>query len=417
MRVAIIGAGIVGVTTAYELALDGHEVTVYEQDGGVATGASFANAGVIAPGYVTPWSSPGMLGKVLRNLLSSHTPVRLSGIGVLASAPWLWRWWRSCRPAVYTANRTRMHRLANFSRDRLNALTHQLHLEYEQTRGYMVLLRTERDLALARASIKLLSDLGVPFELLDGERARLAEPGLSPSTPLRAAVRLPQDGVGNCRQFAHQLKGEAQKLGAQFRFQARVLSIEPGAPASVKTATGSQVFDGVVICAGATAASLLGPIGVSVPIQAVHGYSITAPIRHVDGQPEAGPRGALMDEAYKVAISRLGQRVRVAGSAEIGGRLDQMSAPALATLYKVMEDWFPGAMQQSKVQQWKGARPMMPDGPPLLGASGRPGVWLNVGHGSSGWALSAGSARVVADLIGGRSPGLDLEGLGIERLA
>ena len=417
MRIAIIGAGIVGVTTAYELAADGHEVTVFERDAGVATGTSFANAGVIAPGYVTPWAAPGMPRKVLGHLFSRHAPVRLSGLRTLALAPWIWRWWRACRPSVYLANRTRMHRLAQFSRERLDALTYQLKLEYEQAQGYMVLLRSDRDLALARGGIKLLSEIGVPFELLDADRARQVEPGLHEGTPLRAAIHLKHDGVGNCRQFAHLLKGEAVKLGASFRFQQTVESIRPGQQVELTTAAGSHRFDGVVVCAGPLAAPLLAPIGVKLPIAAVHGYSITAPLRHHDGQPDAGPRAALMDEAYKVAISRLGQRVRVAGSAELGGSLEDMRSAPLATLYRVLEDWFPGAAQMSKVQQWKGARPMLPDGPPVLGASGQPGVWLNLGHGSSGWALSAGSARVVADLVGGRAPALDIEGLGIERLA
>lgn len=416
MRIAIIGAGIIGVTTAYELAADGHAVTVFERDGGVATGASFANAGVIAPGYISPWANPGVPMAVLRHLFSRHSPVRLSGLRTLSQAPWLWRWWRACRPAVYRSNRLRMHRLARYSRARLDHLTNALSLEYERASGVTVLLRTDGDLVRARPGIKLLSEMGVPFDLLDAERTRRVEPWLSEGTPLRAAIHLAQDGVGNCRQFAHQLRLEAQRLGAQFRFQDEIRAIRPGAPVMLQTATGEQGFDATVVCAGPMAAALLSPNGLHLPLAAVHGYSITAPIRHLDGQPDAGPRGALMDEAYKVAISRLGQRVRVAGGAEIGGHIDDLRAPALATLYQVLNDWFPGAALLSKAQQWKGARPMLPDGPPVLGASGQTGVWLNLGHGSSGWALAAGSARVLADLLGRRAPAIDLEGLGVERL-
>jgi D-amino-acid dehydrogenase len=146
---------------------------------------------------------------------------------------------------------------------------------------------------------------------------------------------------------------------------------------------------------------------------AVYGYSVSAPLR----EPLNAPRSAVMDERYKVAISRLGQRVRVAGSAELGGSLEHKRASSLRTLYKVLHDWFPGAAQFSNgVQEWKGARPMLPDGPPILGASGVPGVWLNLGHGSSGWALSCGSARALADLVAQRTTELDIEGLGVERL-
>jgi D-amino-acid dehydrogenase len=417
MRIAVIGAGIIGVTTAYELAVDGHEVTVLERGAAVAGGTSFANAGVVAPGYVTPWAAPGMPWKVLSHLFGRHAPVRVGAAVPFRDAAWLWRWWRACRPAVYQANRTRMHRLARYSRDRLDGLTHRLNLDYEHATGYMVLLRSERELAQARGSLKLLAELGVPFELVDAPRARQIEPGLTESTALRAAIHLPQDGVGNCRQFAHLLKAEAQKLGAQFRFQQDVQALRPGTPAQLVIAGREEAFDAVVVCAGPDSAALLAPTGLKLPLLPVWGYSLTAPLRELDGHPGLGPRAALMDERFKVAISRLGRRVRVAGSAELGGRADQFHAGAMATLYKVLHDWFPGAAQIAQAQRWKGARPMLPDGPPVLGASGRPGIWLNLGHGSSGWALSAGSARALADRMAGREPAIDLEGLGVERLA
>jgi D-amino-acid dehydrogenase len=172
----------------------------------------------------------------------------------------------------------------------------------------------------------------------------------------------------------------------------------------------------VVVCAALGARALLKPLGLKLPLQAVYGYSVTAPLRHFDGYPDPGPRSGLMDEAYKVAITRLGQRIRVAGSAEIGGSAEHLSPAPLATLYKVLDDWFPAAAQPGQAQVWKGARPMLPDGPPVLGASPAPGVWLNLGHGSSGWALACGSARVVADAVDGRAPAIDSTRLGIERL-
>ncbi|MEP7282224.1 MAG: FAD-dependent oxidoreductase, partial [Rubrivivax sp.] len=374
-------------------------------------------AGVIAPGYVTPWAAPGMPAKVLRHLFSRHAPVRLGSLGgVLREAPWLWRWWRACQPGVHAANRTRMHRLARYSRHQLDGLTARLRLDYERSSGYLVLLRGDADLALARPGIKQLSELGVPFALLDADRARQIEPGLSDETALRAAIHLAQDGVGNCRQFAHLLRQEAQQLGAQFRFDDAVRALRPGTTVEIDADRGALTVDAVVVCAGPQAGALLRPIGLKLPLARVWGYSLTAPLRHVDGHGMLGPRSALMDERFKVAISRLGQRVRVAGSAEIGGRSGHFDPKALATLYRVLHDWFPGATQIANAQRWKGARPMLPDGPPVLGASGRPGIWLNLGHGSSGWALAAGSARVLADQLAGRAPAIDTEGLGIDRL-
>ena len=212
------------------------------------------------------------------------------------------------------------------------------------------------------------------------------------------------------------LKGEAQRLGVNFEFNTTVAGVNRSSNASVLIANEMQPrsYDAVVICAGLDSAALLKPLGLNIPLAAVHGYSVSAHIR----EPLNAPRSALMDERYKVAISRLGQRVRVAGSAEIGGNPNTKRASSLQTLYKVLHDWFPGAaLMSSGVQEWKGARPMLPDGPPVIGASGIPGVWLNLGHGSSGWALSCGSARALADLVAGRVPEVDLEGLGVERFA
>ena len=442
MRVAVIGAGIIGVTTAYELGAEGHEVTVFERRGSVAAETSFANAGLVAPGYVAPWAAPGMPGKVLRHLLSRHTPVRVHPNLDLG---WAWKWWRACRTRTYQANRLRMQRLAFFSRERLHELTRNLHIDYERRQGYLVLLRTRQDVSMVQPGLATLTTLGTRFEVLDAAQCRAIEPGLSSQTSLHAGIHLPDDEVGNCRQFALLLRREAEKLGVRFRFDTTVQLIEPGAkprlihlrtgtedaaaPTPIKAEPGEWVptqplafepmtdsFDAVVVCAALGAPALLRPLGLRLPLQAVYGYSVTAPLRHNDLHLDQGPRSALMDERYKVAISRLGSRIRVAGSAELGGSAEKNHSGALATLYKVLEDWFPGAAHTTQAQEWKGARPMLPDGPPVLGPSGIDGVWLNLGHGSSGWALSCGSARLLADALAGRTPAIDIEGLGLGRL-
>jgi len=443
MRVAVIGAGIVGVTSAYELAADGHDVTVFERRGSVAAETSFANAGVIAPGYVTPWAAPGMPGKVLRHLFSKHSPVRVNPTLDLATLGWMWRWWRASSLHSFRANRSRMQRLALFSRDRLHKLTATLQLEYERTDGYLVLWRTARDAAHAQAGIAMLHDLGIRFETLDAAQCRRVEPGLNPDTPLHGGLYLPNDEVGNCRQFAGLMRAEAQRLGARFNFHSTVSRIEPGlrpqlthlqlsadestlatpssdsgrrsAPPAIAEPQ-TQTFDAIVVCAAMGAPQLLTPHGLRLPLAPVYGYSVTAPLRHHEAHPDVGPRSALMDERYKVAVSRMGSRVRVAGSAELGGSAQAMNKGSLDTLYKVLNDWFPGAARMSQAQRWKGARPMLPDGPPVLGASGLAGIWLNLGHGSSGWALACGSARVLADQLAQRAPAIDIDGLGIERL-
>jgi D-amino-acid dehydrogenase len=423
MKIAVIGAGIVGVTTAFELAADGHAVTVYERRAAVAEETSFANAGVVAPGYVTPWAAPGMPGKVARFLLSQHAPVRVSLPLSRDEMAWMWQWYRACDLASYQANRARMQRLAFYSRTRLNDITDHFQLEYDRSSGYMVLLRGEKDRKLVQPGLDLLREAGVAFKELDATQARAIEPAISPDTEFVGAVHLAQDGVGNCRQFAMLLKNEAQARGVSFEFNCAIGRLDPADPTALQvwsldaTAPAPRRFDAVVVCGGVDSAQLLRPLGLDIPLAAVWGYSISAPIQ----EPLNAPRSALMDERYKVAITRLGNRVRVAGSAEIGGAPDRKNPAAIQTLYKVLHDWFPGAARIANtgatVQEWKGARPMLPDGPPLLGATGIPGVWINLGHGSSGWALSCGSARVVADLMGGRAPEVDIEGLGVERLA
>ena len=419
MKIAIIGAGIIGITTAYELAVDGHEVTVFERRGAAAEETSFANAGVVAPGSVTPWAAPGMPGKVLGNLLSRHAAVKLSLPLSGNDLAWMWKWWRACKLETYLANRSRLQRLAFYSRERLHQLTNELQLEYDRAEGYTVLLRSEKDSRLVQPGLQVLRDAGVPFSEINAEGVRKIEPAINPDTEFLGGIHLPNDEVANCRQFALLLKDKARDLGVNFLFNTTVAQLNHARAASVLIAgeIKPQPFDRVVMCAGLASAALLKPLGLKIPMAAVYGYSISAPIR----EPLNAPRSALMDERYKVVISRLGNRVRVAGSAEIGGSLSQHRASSIQTLYKVLHDWFPGAAQNantgSSVQVWKGARPMLPDGPPLIGDSGIPGLWLNLGHGSSGWALSCGSARALADVMAGRSTEIDMEGLNVTRFS
>ena len=345
MKVAVIGAGIIGVTTAFELAVDGHEVTVFERRASVAEETSFANAGVVAPGYVTPWAAPGMPGKVARFLLSQHAPVRVSLPLSRADLAWMWKWYQACDLAQYQANRARMQRLAFYSRTRLNDITDHFQLEYDRSTGYMVLLRGEKDRKLVQPGLDVLREAGIAFKELTADEARTIEPAINPDTAFVGAVHLPQDGAGNCRQFAMLLKSEAQSRGVEFEFNTAVDALDAADPATLAVwgldaqAPARRRFDSVVVCGGVDSARLLRPLGMDVPLAPVYGYSISAPIR----EPLNAPRSALMDERYKVAITRMGNRVRVAGSAEIGGSLDRKSPSAIQTLYKVLHDWFPGA--------------------------------------------------------------------------
>ncbi|MBS0317824.1 MAG: FAD-dependent oxidoreductase [Proteobacteria bacterium] len=402
MRIAIVGAGIVGVTTAYELAADGHEVTVFERHATPAEEASFANAGLLGASQVLRWAAPEMLGPQ-KNPLS------------LRELRWPWQRRRAGDPQTLLANRARLQRLALYSAERLRTLSHDLPLSYEFGLGCLWLLRTRRDAERARPLIDALREAGLLLREVDAAEARAIEPALASDTPLLGAIHLPHDAFGNCRQFTMGLAAGAEQLGARFRFRAEVTAIDRAAPATLQVAgeAAPQRFDALVLCTGAASATLMRTLKVALPLTPLHGYSISA---HVH-EPLRAPRGAVVDLHQHVSITRLGRRVRVAGVTEAGNVPESPQDADLQALYKALRAWFPMAAQLSDgVQVWRGARPTLPDGLPVLGASGLPGLWLNLGHGAAGWALACGSARVLADLIAGRAPAIDLQGFGIERL-
>lgn len=415
MNIAIVGAGIVGVTTAYELAHAGHSVTVFEQRSATAEEASFAPGGLIAPGPLAPWSAPGATQEI--SLLGRQATLRI-GRGLSSTdLAWLRRWRRAARSYARSSTPqpplVALERLARYSHARLQELATLLDLQFERSAGALLLLRSPADAIALRPMVQALRDAGTPAHEVDAKTARCIEPGLSPETPLVGALHLPTGEVGNCRQFALLLRQAAQQLGAQFIFNTTVSRLGH-TPASVHLSSEAQArpFDAVVLCAGVASAALLRPLGLRLPLVALHGCSISAPVR----EAMHAPYSAVIDARHQVSIVRLGQRVRVSGGAELGRRGPAPHPATLRTLYQVLSDWFPGGAQLSaSVQEWRGARPSLPDGPPVVGASGLPGLWLNLGHGASGWALACGSARALADALAGRTPDISLEGLDAQR--
>jgi len=413
MRIVVVGAGIIGVCAAHALRQAGFDVTVVERRSGVAQEASFANAGVMAPGYVGPWAAPGMPRKVLAYLLRPEAPVVFRPSFSPALWRWIGRWLGECNLERYRRNRARMQRLAFYSQAEVRALRAAHALEYEQATGFVQLFRSEREVEASSATRTLLAELGVRHTLLDGTQCRALEPALHPATALAGGLHLPDDETGNCAYFAHQLKDIAARAGVEFRFGVEVLGFDMalGRVEALRTAGGPLRADGYVLAGGVDSAALLRRIGIRLPLLAVKGYSATAPITAF----EHAPFVSVMDETYKVAITRMGNRMRVAGTAELGSRGMQLRERALATLLKVAQDWFPYAASYRRGKFWVGARPMLPDGPPVLGRTPVGNLYLNIGHGSSGWVMAAGSARIVADVIAEREPGIDLEGLTLDR--
>ncbi len=412
MQVAVIGGGVIGVCTAYFLAEAGHEVVVIERLGNVAEGASFGNAGIIAQSNVSPWAAPGMPRKLLASVLQSGSSVLLRRNMDTALWRWLRMWVSECRLDRYQINKARMQRIATYSWDLLTQLREQHQIDYEQTRGYLQLFRTERDLQLAEPAITLLTKNNVRHQMLDPDAIRLIEPGINHDMRFVGGISLPDDEAGNCPLFTKQLRAIAQSIGVTFRFGSAVQSIQDNNN-HVSLHIDGAVFDvdATVVAAGVDSATLLAPLGIRIPLYPVKGYSATANIKNYD----AAPLAAMMDEAYQVSISRMGNRIRVSGITELGARTMDVRDNALRTLIKVGEDWFPDAANFHTANFWCGVRPMLPDGAPLLGATPIKGVYLNIGHGSAGWAMAAGSGKVLAALVSGRTPDIDMDGLTLSR--
>lgn len=414
MQVVVIGGGVIGVCTAYFLADAGHEVVLVERHGNVAEQSSFGNAGIVAPAYATPWAAPGMPSKFLSYLFKNEAPVQLK----LRLEPALWRWigqWISeCDLQRFRTNQQRMQRLALYSRDVLQLLREREHLDYEQTRGFLQVFRSERDIALVQPLLQLAADNGSPHHLIGAAAARTIEPALSSETALAGGLYFPDDETGNCSLFTKQLKQAAQAIGVTFHFGAEVKAISPRERrVSLLVEDREFMADAIVVAAGVESAQLLAPLGIHVPLYPVKGYSATASIKDF----EQAPQSAIVDEAYKVAIARMGNRVRIAGLAEFGSRKLELRESALRTLVKVGEDWFPNAANYGNAQFWCGTRPMLPDGPPLIGATPIKNVYVNIGHGPTGWAMAAGSAKILSDIVSGVQPAIDTDGLNLTRYA
>ncbi|WP_175978332.1 D-amino acid dehydrogenase [Burkholderia sp. BCC1047] len=424
MHVIVLGAGVIGVTTAWHLREAGCDVTVIEREADVAQATSLGNAGVIAPGYVTPWAAPGMPGKILKYLFKPASPLIFRP--TLDAAQWRWiaRWLRECEFERFRVNKQRMQRIAYYSRACLHAFRERYPFDYGASRGYLQLLRGAFDVEMAQPALKVLRDAGIAFRELDAAGCTAIEPGLrwARQAPV-GGIYLPDDEAGDCARFTRELRTLCEANGATFRFRTgiRALDVAGGKVRGVRVdsleagAAGQRdallAADAIVVALGVDSAGLLRPHGIDVPLYPVKGYSATLAV--VDD--EKAPCAALMDESLKTAITRFGPTLRVAGTAELGNRRAALRQQALDTLMKVLDDWFPHAADRASARFWVGRRPMTPDGPPLLGASGIEGLWLNVGHGSTGWAMSMGSGKVVADLVTGRAPEIDLAGLTLAR--
>ena len=416
MKVIVLGAGIVGVTSAYQLAKAGHEVTVVDRQPGPALETSFANAGEVSFGYCSPWAAPGIPMKAMKWLFMQHAPLILRPKVDMAMIAWMAQMLRNCTSARYALNKSRMLRLADYSRVSLAALREETGISYdERMQGTLQLFRSEAQLDASAKDVKALAADGIPYEVLDPEGCIRVEPALKHvREKIVGGLLTPKDETGDCFKFSNALAEKAKALGVTFNYGSiiRGLDVEGGRVTGVVTAHGRLAADAVVVALGSFSPLLVRPHGIRLPVYPVKGYSLTIPITDASRAPES----TVMDETYKIAITRLGKRIRVGGMAEISGYTNDLGEPRRLTLQHSVMDLFPGG-DISKASFWSGLRPMTPDGTPVIGATKVAGLFLNTGHGTLGWTMSSGSACVVADLVSGRKPEIDATDLAVARYA
>jgi D-amino-acid dehydrogenase len=417
VKVLILGSGVIGVTSAYYLARAGHEVTVVDRQPEPALETSFANAGEVSPGYSSPWAGPGVPVKAVKWLLMKHGPLVIRP--KLDPVMWVWllKMLRNCTSARYAVNKSRMIPIAEYSRDSLRDLRRDIGIQYdERSQGTLQLFRYQAQLDGTGEDIAVLKQYGVPFEVLSREGCIAVEPALAGvKEKFAGGLRLPQDETGDCHMFTQALAKHAQALGVRFMFNTGIDRIvTDGARVSgVATSAGLLQADAYVLALGSWSSRLAAPLGISLPVYPVKGYSITVPIKDASGAPES----TVMDESYKVAITRLGNRIRVGGTAEISGYSSKLYDARRATLDHSLTELFPRGGDLSKATFWSGLRPMTPDGPPVIGPTRYANLHLNTGHGTLGWTMSCGSGRVLADMLSGKKPDIDVSALTVDRYA
>ncbi|MFM0475426.1 D-amino acid dehydrogenase [Paraburkholderia strydomiana] len=414
MRVVVLGSGVVGVTSAYYLARAGHEVTVIDREAGPALETSFANAGQISPGYASPWAAPGVPLKAVKWMFQKHAPLAIRLDGTQFQLQWMWQMLQNCTESRYAVNKGRMVRLAEYSRDCLQALRAETGIQYEgRTGGTLQVFRTQQQFDGAAKDIAVLREANVPYELLSAAELAQAEPALAAvSHKLTGGLRLPGDETGDCQMFTTRLAALAEQLGVKFRYNTPIDALAMAGDRIAGVQCGNELVraDSFVVALGSYSTKFLSGL-VKIPVYPLKGYSITAPIVN----EAAAPISTVLDETYKIAITRFDNRIRVGGMAEIVGFDKSLRQARRETLELCVNDLFPGGGDTSKASFWTGLRPMTPDGTPIVGRTPVANLFLNTGHGTLGWTMSCGSGQLLADVISGKQPAIKADDLSVHR--
>ncbi|ARC91505.1 D-amino acid dehydrogenase small subunit [Vibrio coralliilyticus] len=399
MKVVILGSGVVGLTSAWYLSQAGYQVTVVDRQPRAAEETSFANAGQISYGYSSPWAAPGVPIKALKWLLEEHAPLKIKP----SLSPELLRWasqmLKNCQLDRYRINKARMLAIANRSRECLAQLNQQYDLNYQgRTQGTLQIFRNHKQLEAVEKDIALLQESSTRYQLLDAKECLLQEPGLANiQGTLTGGLYLPDDETGDCYLFCQQLQAMAEHAGVEFLFNTEIqrLNVQGNQVTSVATSQGEIEADKFVVAMGSYSKSLLEQVGIDIPLYPVKGYSLTLPVINHDFAPQS----TIMDETYKVAVTRFENRIRVAGTAELAGFDPALPDKRLATLNHVVSNLFPEGTDLTQAEYWTGFRPMTPDGTPIIGETKLENLFTNTGHGTLGWTMACGSADILTEVI------------------
>lgn len=399
MKVVILGSGVVGLTSAWYLSQAGFEVTVVDRQARSGEETSFANAGQISYGYSSPWAAPGIPTKAIKWLFEEHAPLKIKPSLSPELIQWASQMLVNCQLDKYRVNKARMLTIANRSRECLAQLNKQFDLNYQgRTQGTLQIFRNPAQLKAVEKDIALLEESGTQYQLMDPAQCLAQEPGLANMNgDLVGGLYLPDDETGDCHLFCQQLQAMAEQAGVTFLFNTHVekLITANDQVAGVETSHGTIHADSYVVAMGSYSKHLLAPLNIHIPVYPVKGYSLTLPV--ID--PNHAPCSTIMDETYKVAVTRFEERIRVAGTAELAGFDPALPDKRLATLNHVVSNLFPNGVDFSQAEYWTGFRPMTPDGTPIIGQTRLSNLYTNTGHGTLGWTMACGSADILTNII------------------
>jgi D-amino-acid dehydrogenase len=411
VHVLIMGAGVAGVTAAWQLLEDGHEVTVVERQAEAAAETSFANAGLVAPGHAFAWASPKAAKVLIKSLIYKDQPLRFK----FRPEPAMWRWslqfLAQCTSERARRNTRIKHRLCRYAQQALQEVADRTGIDYDgERRGVLYLHRTQATLERGVANMQILREAGQELEVVDRDRAVALDPALAASREkIAGGIYSPGDESGDACKFTRGLAALCAGRGASFRYRTTIEGIEASGDRVERVITdqGELKADLYLLACGSYSPLVTRGLGERLSVYPIKGYSVTFPVDGANNPPTVGG----VDEDNLCAYVRLGDRVRATAVAEFAG-YDTSHTPAdFRSMLTALQDLFPGGADYARPQYWACLRPMTPEGTPVLGRGRFRNLHYNTGHGHMGWTMACGTARIAADLISGRTPDLPLEGL------